>query len=216
MSIKEEVAARRMPPWHIDKTVGIHDFENDRSLSEQQIATLVRWVDEGAPNGDPSDMPPPLEWPDEQVWTFAEKFGEPDLILTSPTYKVPAQAQDAWYKPVVETGLTEPRWVRAIEIRPNTIEGRKVIHHALARLGQEEPEHRQLLALSHAIQGGPRALDIPPNTVSVHQGFHVMKKAGRVENFQPHMHLRGKAMSMEAILPDGKAELLRFVDHFEF
>jgi hypothetical protein len=123
MSIKEEVSARRMPPWHIDKTVGIHDFENDRSLSEQQIATLVRWVDEGAPKGDRSDMPPPLEWPNEQVWTFAEKFGEPDLILKSPAYKVPAQAQDAWYKPVVETGLTEPRWVRAIEIRPNTIEG---------------------------------------------------------------------------------------------
>jgi hypothetical protein len=43
-----------------------------------------------------------------------------------------------------------------------------------------------------------------------------MKKAGRVENFQPHMHLRGKAMSMEAILPDGKTEMLSFVDDFEF
>jgi hypothetical protein len=65
MSIKEEVAARRMPPWHIDKNVGIHEFENDRSLSEEQIATIVRWVDEGAPKGDPDDMPKPLEWPKE-------------------------------------------------------------------------------------------------------------------------------------------------------
>jgi len=286
MSIKDEVSARRMPPWHIDKTVGIHEFENDRSLTNEQIATIVRWVDDGAPKGDPGDMPAPLEWPEEQVWSFAEKFGEPDLILKSPSYKVP----DAWYKPVVETGLTEPRWVRAIEIRPSTIEGRKVIHHALARLEQEEPDedqtnadeeaaigaglfmewavgkqgeimrpgsgklllpgsriiwdihyhsvgedietsaelavylypkgeepkHRQVLGIFHAIQGGPRGLDIPPNTVTVHQGFHVMKKAGRVENFQPHMHLRGKAMSMEAILPDGKTELLSFVDNFEF
>ena len=290
MSIREEVMARRMPPWHIDKTVGIHEFENDRSLTQEQIASIVRWVDEGATKGDPNDMPPPLEWPDEQVWMFAEKFGAPDLILKSPAYTVPAQAQDAWYKPVVETGLSEPRWVRAIEIRPNTIDGRKVIHHALARLEQEEPDadrtnadeeaaigaglfmewavgkqgelmrpgsgklllpgskiiwdihyhsvgedietsaelaiyfypkgeepkYRQVLGLFHAIQGGPRGLDIPPNTVSVHQGFHVMKKAGRIENYQPHMHLRGKAMSMEAILPDGKAELLSYVDNFEF
>jgi hypothetical protein len=290
MSIKEEVASRRMPPWHIDKNVGIHEFENDRSLSEEQIATIVRWVDEGASKGDPNDMPKPLEWPKEQVWMFAEKFGEPDLVLKSPLYKVPAQAQDAWYKPVVDIGLSEPRWVRAIEIRPHTIEGRRVIHHALARLEQEEPDadqtnadddsavgaglfmewavgkqgelmrpgsgklllpgskiiwdihyhsvgediessaeiaiylypkgeepkHRQVLGLFHAIQGGPRGLDIPPNTLAVHQGFHVMKMAGRVENFQPHMHLRGKAMSMEAILPDGNAQVLSHVDNFEF
>jgi hypothetical protein len=139
-SIKDEVSARRMPPWHIDKSVGIREFENDRSLSDQQIRTIVRWVDAGAPRGDTADMPAPLEWPDEQVWMFAGQFGEPDLVLKSPVYKVPAQAQDAWYKPVVDTGLTEPRWVRAIEIRPHTVDGRKVTHHALARLEQEEPD----------------------------------------------------------------------------
>jgi hypothetical protein len=73
-----------------------------------------------------------------------------------------------------------------------------------------------VLGIFHAIQGGPRGLDIAPNEVSVHQGFYVMKKAGRVENFQPHMHLRGKAMSMEAILPSGKTEILSHVDDFEF
>jgi hypothetical protein len=46
---------------------------------------------------------------------------------------------DAWYKPTVETGLKEARWVRAIEIRPVTVKGRKVTHHALARLQQQEP-----------------------------------------------------------------------------
>jgi hypothetical protein len=290
MSIRDEVSARRMPPWHINRQVGIQHFDNDRSLSEEQIATLLRWVDEGAPKGDANDAPAALEWPDEQVWNFAEKFGPPDLVLKSPPFKVPAQAQDAWYKPVVDIGLTEPRWVRAIEIRPSTIDGRRVTHHALARLEQEEPgadrtnaddddavgaglfmewavgkqgelmrpgsgklllpgskiiwdihyhsvgedietaeelaiylypkgeepKYRQTLALFHAIEGGPRGLDIPPNAVSVHQGFHVMKKAGRIENFQPHMHLRGKAMSMEAILPDGSTELLSFVDNYEF
>ncbi len=56
--IKARVVARIMPPWHIDKTVGIQAFKNDRSLSDAQIATIARWVDAGAPEGDPKDMPP--------------------------------------------------------------------------------------------------------------------------------------------------------------
>ena len=91
--------------------------------------------------------------------------------------------------------------------------------HPLPRVGEEitdsvelgiyfypkgqEPKYRQALALFSGITGGNRTLDIPPNSVYVGTNFHVMRKAGRVENFQPHMHLRGKAMSMEAILPDG-------------
>src|SRR5438067_935094 len=137
-SIKARVAARQMPPWHIDQTVGIQQFKNDRSLTDDQIDTLVRWVDAGAPKGDPKDMPPPKQWPDEAVWNFAAQFGQPDLIVKSPQYTMPAVALDAWYKPVVETGLTETRWVRAIEIRPSTLKGRKITHHALARLQQAE------------------------------------------------------------------------------
>jgi hypothetical protein len=79
-------------------------------------------------------MPAAKVWPDDSIWNFAKDFGPPDLIIKSPPYTVPAVAQDAWFKPVVETGLTEPRWVRAIEIRPATVKGRKVTHHALARL----------------------------------------------------------------------------------
>ena len=47
-----------MPPWHIDKNVGIQEFKNDRSLTDQEIDTIARWVDGGAPMGDPKDMPP--------------------------------------------------------------------------------------------------------------------------------------------------------------
>lgn len=289
-AIAEAVGSREMPPWHIDKTVGIQKFKNDRSLSDEQIETIVKWAEAGAPKGDPKDMPPPMSWPEQDGWMFASQFDEPDLIIESPPYTMPAVAQDAWYKPVVETGLTEPRWVRAIEIRPKTVDGRRITHHALARLQQDdgsddqtnaddgadvgaglfmewavgkqgelmrpnsgklmlpgskivwdihyhavgeeitssnqlaiyfypkgqEPKYRQVLGLFHAIQGGPKGLDIPPNTVSVHQGFHVMKRAGRIENFQAHMHLRGKAMSMEAILPDGTTETLSYVNNFQF
>src|SRR5206468_12113840 len=130
---------RLMPPWAIDKTVGIQHFANDRSLSDDQINTIVRWVDGGTQKGDLKDMPAAKVWPDASVWNFASQFGgPPDLVIKSPLYTMPAVAQDAWFKPSVDTGLTEPRWVRAIEIRPSTLKGRKITHHALARLQQQE------------------------------------------------------------------------------
>ena len=294
-SIRARVASKQMPPWHIDKTVGIQHFENDRSLTPEQIDTIVRWIDGGAPMGNPKDMPTPVKWADDAGWNFKDKFGEPDLIVKSPPYRMPAHAQDAWYKPAVPTGLTEARWVRAIEIRPSTIKGRRITHHALARLQQDdgtagaaastatatgddadvgpglfmewavgkqgeimrpnsgklmlpgskivwdihyhavgeeitdsvelgiyfypkgqEPKYRQVLALFSGVTEGNRNLDIPPNAVVVNQNFHVMKQAGRVENFQPHMHLRGKAMAMEAILPTGTTQMLSYVNDFQF
>jgi hypothetical protein len=291
-AIKSRVVARQMPPWDIVKTVGIQQFKNDSSLSDEQIDAIVGWVDAGAPLGDPKDMPPPRVWPKEEAWAYAAELGPPDLIVKTPLYSMPARAQDAWYRPVVDTGVTEPRWVRAIEIRPSTIKGRRITHHAVARLRQDdgfddaasrstrgadgagtpglfmewavgkqgemarpntgklllpgskiawdvhyhavgeaitdsvemalyfypkgqEPKYRVVLGQFDAITGGRQNLDIPPNTVAVHQAFHVMKQAGRIENFQPHMHLRGKAMSMEAILPDGSVQMLSH-SNFQF
>ena len=57
-SIKQRVAARQMPPWHIDPSVGVQKFKNDMSLSQKEIDTIVAWVDAGSPQGDPKDMPP--------------------------------------------------------------------------------------------------------------------------------------------------------------
>ena len=74
-SIKSRVAVRQMPPWHVDRTIGIQEFENDRSLSDKEIETIVKWVDAGAPKGDPKDMPPAKQWPSEQGWNFAKQFG---------------------------------------------------------------------------------------------------------------------------------------------
>jgi hypothetical protein len=80
----------------------------------------------------------------------------------------------------------------------------------------QEPKYRTRLTLfaATATAGGP--LDIRPNTLSETEGFHVLKQAARLENYQPHMHLRGKAMEMEAILPDGTRQILNYVDHFNF
>src|SRR5260370_27179425 len=112
-AIKERVVTHQMPPWHLDKTVGIQQFANDRSLTEQQIDTIVRWVDAGAPLGDPKDLPAPKQWPNDEEWQLAKQFGPPDLVIKSEAYTVPAQGQDSWWKPATAVPLTEERWVRA-------------------------------------------------------------------------------------------------------
>ena len=83
----------------------------------------------------------PKAWPEDQGWNFAALFGqkEPDLIIKSYHFTMPAVSQDAWDKRVTPSGITEPRWVRAIEIRPETLKGRRITHHAIAYLEQDEP-----------------------------------------------------------------------------
>ncbi|HEV2690991.1 MAG TPA: cytochrome c [Bryobacteraceae bacterium] len=286
-AIKERVVTRQMPPWHLDKTVGIQHFQNDRSLTDAQIDTIAHWVDSGAPLGNPKDLPPAKQWPEEDEWTLAKQFGQPDLVVKSEPYTVEAHGQDVWWKPSTPIPVTEERWVRAVEMRPSTVAGRKVTHHALALLQQEEPgvngddtaafaagggllmewaigkafdiyrpnagklllpgsrirwdihyhavgeavrdhvelaiylypkgdvpKYRTRLTLFGATSLG--TLDIQPNTIAETQAFHVLPQPARLENFQPHMHLRGKAMSMEAILPDGTTRMLSYVDHFNF
>jgi len=70
-SIKQKVLAREMPPWFIERNVGVQHFNNDVSLTDQEIATLVKWVDGGAPQGNPADMPPPRHFVDERAWQIA-------------------------------------------------------------------------------------------------------------------------------------------------
>ena len=288
--MKAKVASRVMPPWHIDKTVGIKEFKNDRSLTDAQIETIVRWVDGGTPLGDPKDLPPAISFPDPDRWQLAEKLGPPDLVIRSKPYTLAAHTQDKWFRPVVETGLTEPRWVRAIEVKPVRAKDRKIVHHVLAYLLQEEdgvtglastahdhqsnaglfmewavgktgqifpedagklmlpgsrirwevhmhavgeeykdiqvelavyffpkgyvPKHRTVLRMFDVSRG--LDLDIPPGELAMTQNFFVLQAPARLENFQPHMHMRGKAMTLEAIYPDGRKELISAVNNFQW
>src|SRR5947207_14710030 len=79
-SIKQKILAREMPPWFIDKNVGVQRFSNDVSLSDQEIATIVKWVDNGSPQGNPADMPPPRQFKEANAW----QIDQPDLIVTLP------------------------------------------------------------------------------------------------------------------------------------
>src|SRR5260370_1770916 len=140
--MKEGVVTHQMPPWHIDKTVGIQQFSNDRSLTDAQIDSSARGVDAGAPLGDPKDRPAPKQWPSDEEWQLAKRFGPPDLVIKSEAFTMPAHGQDVWWKPATPVPLTEARWVRAVEMRPGSLAGRRIVHHALATLEQEEPGAR--------------------------------------------------------------------------
>jgi len=137
-SIRQRVIQRQMPPWHIDPSVGVQKFKNDISLTSDQINTIAHWVDSGAPKGDPKDMPPPKQFPAANEWKAAKELGQPDLVIKSEPYTMAAHHQDVWWRPVSNIAITEPRWVRAVEMRPGTAAGRRITHHAVAYLVQDD------------------------------------------------------------------------------
>jgi hypothetical protein len=302
-SIKQRVESRQMPPWHIDRSVGVTKFKNDMSLTDEQVATVVAWVDGGALEGNPADFKPKpinkeLFWAGER-----DGYGPPDLVITAPDYTMPAVHQDEWWRPVSDIPVTEPRWVKMVEIRPSNLQARKIIHHSIAyhilspentaavntgievggrggaaasaadlvnrrpqlmewaigkgydrylegtgklimpgekiswdqhihAVGEEitggseiglwlypkgqEPAKRSYLVGFTGLKNGTAGLDIPPNSVAHTEGFSVLKENTIITNFQPHFHLRGKAMQVEAIFPDGRTQVVSYVKDFNF
>ena len=91
-SIKQRVQTRQMPPWHINRAVGVQKFKNDMSLTDEQVDTIVKWVDAGAPQGNPADMPPARQFGDPNAWTI----GTPDIVVKFPKYLVPAASPDLY------------------------------------------------------------------------------------------------------------------------
>ena len=193
-SIKAKVAAREMPPWFIDKGVGIQHFSNDVSLSDQDIATIVRWVDGGALEGNSKDMPPARQFPNEQVW----QIGKPDVIVTLPKdVIVKAKAPDQWPDILVDPGLTEDRYVEAVQIIPS--KGRQVIHHIRTSLVVPEEtstRHSGQLDGNVALEAGEMGVFL--NEYAIGKGGDVFRegsgrliKAGTKVNFQFHLHSVG-------------------------
>ena len=121
-AMKQAVLAKKMPPWFADAQYG--HFRNDRSLPQKDIDTLVSWVDAGAPEGDPKDLPQPLSFVDG--WNI----GQPDMVLEMPEpFQVPASGTIEYQYVVLPYKFTEDRWVQMAEVRPGN---RAMVHHVIA------------------------------------------------------------------------------------
>lgn len=282
-AIKTRVTSRIMPPWHIERNVGIQQFKDNPSLTDEEIATIAAWADEGAPRGNPQDLPPPPTFPDDEQW----HIGTPDLIVEIPKeHVVPAEGSDLWIDYIAKSGLTGDRYLKAVESKPGP-GARSVVHHLLTYLIQQVDEDEVLVGrlddrgtntesflneyalgkngdilpegTGKLVKAGaeirfnlhyhasgketrdrarvglkfyPKGyvpkyhqislqiaraqdIDIPPNSVTRHDGYYRFSKPARVSAIQPHMHNRGKRMCVEAILPNGQVEQLNCLG-FEF
>ena len=191
-AIKNKVTQRLMPPWHIERNVGIQKFKDDPSLSDSEIATIAAWVDGGAPKGSVGDMPPAPTFPDDEAW----HIGKPDLIVEIPKpHIVPAAGGDLWIDYISDSGLTEDRYLQAVEAKPGP-GARAVVHHLLTYLIQDIDQDEVLAG---------RLDDRPANNESFLNEFAVGKngdilpegtaklvKAGSKIRFNLHYHPSGK------------------------
>jgi len=128
-AVKAKVSSRQMPPWGVDRTIGHQGFKNDNSLNDREIATIVKWVDAGAPQGNPDDMPPPRTFNDDSAWSLPG--GTPDFVVTAPPYTTKANAHESWADLMADVPLTEDRWVSAYQSKPSK-DGVRVVHHMVA------------------------------------------------------------------------------------
>ncbi|HLG15963.1 MAG TPA: cytochrome c [Blastocatellia bacterium] len=137
-SIREKVATREMPPWHADPHYG--EFSNDRRLSQEQVDTVVAWVDGGAKEGDLKDLPPaPLF---VEGWTI----GKPDMVLTMPEeFTLDATGPDEYQYFEIPTNFTEDKYVTMAEARPGN---RKIVHHIIAFVQPPPPDGKPQMKLT--------------------------------------------------------------------
>ena len=127
--IQLRVASKEMPPYAYDHGIGVQELKGDWRLQQEDIDTIVAWVDQGAPLGDADKPPPPAVFPDPDAWTFATLYGEPDLIVPSVPMDIPANGNDMWSKHYMPTGTTQDLCIKAIQVKPQG-NARAVVHHA--------------------------------------------------------------------------------------
>lgn len=188
--------AGAMPPWYIEKDIGIQHYKNDPSLSDQEIAAIAAWADGGAPEGNPADLPPPLEFTDDRVWTI----GEPDLIVRTEDIFVEGGAPDWWGEiESIPIGLTEDRYVAAVEIKEvndvdsggsgrETVGGRYIVHHMIWRTevpGEDGGEPTDVVGWPvHEVGRNPDVFDP--------EGGRLLKAGSYLVSESVHLHSNGR------------------------
>lgn len=267
--IAEVLLERRMPPWDPDPSYG--HFLSDNRLSREEVQTLMRWSQAGAPRGEGEDplvaqpVPPPSEW----------KLGKPDLVA-HPTelQKIPATGVFEYRHLPLDISLNKEVWISGMEIKPGN---RKVVHHGIvyakwpgcpdmgdgkgvflvgwapgtpamrypAGVGKRLPANAQISIEMHYTACGsdetdetsvafyfwpePQArvaetreavewnLNLPPGSDEArHSATYAFTRPATLYSLAPHMHVRGKSMRYDLLLPDGSRETLLSVPSYDF
>jgi hypothetical protein len=186
-SIKEKVVKRQMPPWHIDRNIGIGKFKDDPSLTDAEIATISAWVDGGSLEGSPADMPPPRQFTDLDKW----HMGKPDVVVSMPKpYVLKAKGGDEYYDVEVDPGFTEDVYIAALETKPDS--GYKVVHHCTTNLIEDPVEDPVGLFLNEYAVG--KNADIFPGNSGR------LIKAGSKIHFNIHLHPDGEETPVQMSL----------------
>ncbi len=179
-AIKDRVVARQMPPWHLDRAIGT--YLDDPSLSDEEIATIAGWVDAGAPRGNPEDAPPPLDLAalDEWVW------GQPDMIVSMKTgFKIPAEGADMFPSEIVDSGLTEDRYMKWVQLITTA---NCCVHHehvyAFTEPNPDEDDDVDTVHVTEYVMGNNG--DLFP------EGTGKLLHAGSKFRFAPHYHPWGE------------------------
>lgn len=182
-----------MPPWYVEKDIGIQHYKDDPSLSNEEIAAIASWARGGTPMGDPADMPTALVFDEKPGWTL----GEPDLVISSQEFLVKGDAPDWWGDiTAIPTGLTEDRYVASVEIREindvgqsgssdrETVGGLYVFHHMVySTRVLDDPTTR---AVSWPVHEVGRNADIFDP-----EGARLLRAGSSIVSNSTHLHSNG-------------------------
>ncbi len=188
-AIRTRVPARQMPPWHIDRSIG--EYADDPSLKDSEIETIVKWIDGGAPRGNPADAPPAKQFAALDAWVY----GEPDLIVRMDKgFTIPAQGPDITPSETVDPKITEDRYVKWVQIIPDAM---CCVHHSHVFASvPEDYADRDSIGLG---QGSNRADEVDLIEYAAGndadffpEGSGKLIAKGSLLRFEPHYHPSGE------------------------
>ncbi|MEX2582580.1 MAG: cytochrome c [Gemmatimonadota bacterium] len=187
-AIRDRMGA--MPPWYVEKNIGIQHYRQDPSLSDEELAKIQAWADNGAPQGSPADMPPVRAFSDADEWRI-----EPDFVVRSEEIIVGGSDPDWWGEiPSIPIPLEEDRYVKAVEVREvndvgsgqdgrATVGGRYIVHHMIWRT--QVPGTREITSWPvHEVGRNPDLFD--------EDAGRLLKAGSEIASESVHLHSNGR------------------------